>query len=958
MHPNLARQTVLADNASLETPTVPNREALQELQQRFLTVNEGRLARLRDSLQAKQRQCLEVLPLLFHTHIPSSPGYLDESGVPAGLANYNPEPAAFQLLQSFNRSAKLSHLQQSEPLLVSIYLMGSSGSIAQSTTSDLDIWLCYRSGLSTDQIQLLERKAEAISEWAEGFNLEVHFFLMDAHRFQGSDQRSLTGENCGSTQHFLLLDEFYRTGQLLAGAPPAWWFVPSTQETIYPEYIAQLQKGGQFKLDDGMDFGPIPQLPPGEFIGAGMWQLYKGIDSPHKSVLKLLLLEIYARAFPDVTSLAHQYKDAIHNNFLTLNDLDPYVLLYRRIESYLLEREETGRLELIRRCFYFKAGIPMSRNIRTLNWRRRLMQQLIGAWQWSDAYLKHLDGHRSWSVEDVMRERKLLINELTHSYRFLTQFAAEHQSSHLMSQQDLLILSRKLHAAFDRRRGKIDFIRIGQDVDLSHEKIRVYEGENRQQPEVPIWSAFSQSQHMEGEARPLKTAPGLLETLVWCHLNGLLDAHLHIPVFSRQSSVTEFEVRKTLATLRQTLPAGLAAMPQTNYFQPAYIERVLIFTNLGCDPLEHLTRRGLHKISARSNSLDFSALRENLVVTLDMVLINSWGEVVIERFANEALPQAMHFLLSRLSKQVRHGKPELESYCHNQTRSQPIAQRVKDLFEDAIKSLFNTTSQGPVRFLYNLGDQYQALQMNGKQVHPLRFDTETELVEWLGTDQSEPSPIQPDRLFETHRNQLKAILEHQQGQSGLTLVYGLNGRQAKLYLLDENGSLLTFKQPFLNLPTLLAPLLHFLKITEHRQRSEEDATHLPQRPIQCFELMNNRPSQPELRRTKLSGLLQKGRFINMQAVMERSNRGGYEYQMICNDKEFSTLELGEAFYPAVASYILGLRAQGQRYPVYITDLALTDRVLAGFPFGRAQTMHYVRAKLKLEQRINEAMRAL
>lgn len=956
MHSESLRQRNVADNAS--SSSTLERQRLHEIQQRFLTVNEGRLSRLRESLQAKQRRCLDILPLLFHTHLPNSPGYVDEPEVPSGLAHFLPSAADFQLLQTFNRSAKLDQMRQEDPKLVSLYLMGSSGSIGQSTTSDLDIWLCYRSDLEPSQIQLLERKAHAISHWAEGFNLEVHFFLMDAHRFQGSDQRSLTGENCGSTQHFLLLDEFYRTGQLLAGAMPAWWLVPSDRESEYDDLVSEYQRLGVLRLEHGIDFGAIPQLPPGEFIGAGMWQLYKGIDSPHKSVLKLLLLEVYARGFPDVSSLAHRFKEAIHRNFLTLNDLDPYVMLYRHIEGYLQQRGERERLELVRRCFYFKASIPLGKNIRTLNWRRRLMQQLIGEWGWSEAYIKHLDSHRSWSVEDVMTERRLLINELTHSYRFLTQFAAEHQSSHLMSQQDLLILSRKLHAAFDRRPGKIDFIRVGQDVDLSHEKIRVYEVQSPQQPDITLWSAFSQSQAGQDERQALKTAPGLLETLLWCHLNGLLDAHLHIPVFSRQDSISEFEIRKTLATLRQTLPAGLLGVPQTNYRQAAQVERVLMFTNLGSDPLAHLTRRGLHKISERSNSLDFSALRENLVATIDMVLINSWGEVMVERFADDALPQAMHFLLSRLGKQVDHAKPVIESYCHNQTRSQPIAQRVANLFEDAVNALFDGPQQGPVRFLYNLGDQYRALQMQGKKVQPLCFDTEAELVEWLGSDQPEPSLIQPDRRFETHRNQLGTVLALQLAQPALNLVYSVHGRQAKLYLLDENGSLLTFKQPFFNLPTLLAPWMHFLKITEHRQRSEEDATDLPQRHILCYELNNSRPNAPELKRTKLSGLMQQGRFINMQAVMDRGNASGYEYQMICNDKEFSTLELGEAFYPAVASYVLGLRAQGQRYPVYITDLALTDRVLAGFPFGQAQTMHYVRAKLKLEQRINEAMRVL
>lgn len=950
----------MTETSTVLTPDNATREALLETQRRFLTVNEGRLARLRDSLQVRQQQCLDLLPVLFHTHLPGLPGYLEDPSVPSGLVQYQPSNAAVTLALAFNRTLKASQLRNYSAQLMGLYLMGSSGSIAQSTTSDLDLWLCYKPDLDRSQILLLEEKARAISAWAEGFNLEVHIFLMNAQHFQGSDQRSLTGENCGSTQHFLLLDEFYRTGQWLAGALPAWWLVPSDREADHEALLEHYQSKNLIRRDEQINLGALPSLPPGEFIGAGMWQLYKGIESPHKSVLKLLLLEIYAREFPTVTSLAHQFKSAIYNNFLTLNDLDPYIQLYRRIETYLREREENDRLALVRRCFYFKVGIALSRPARAQNWRRQLMQQLINEWGWTGAEVAHLDSHRNWSVTDVMRERKLLVSELTHSYRFLTQFAAEHQSNHLMSQQDLLIISRKLHAAFDRRRGKIDFIRFGQDVDFSYEKVRIYERPSQRPEGDNFWAVYTREPDSDmDQETPLKSAPGLLEALLWCHLNGLLDAHLHIPIFSQQGQATEFEVRKTLATLRQVLPKASLDKPHHTYSQPAQIDRVLLFINLGYDPLQHLTRRGLQKISERSNSLDFSALRENLVGTLDVVVENSWGEITVERFAQaDALTQALQFLLTRLTKQKINRRPEIRAYCHNQTRPQSIGKRVQDLFDDAITAADRAHHGPSIRFLFNLGDQFQGMQLGDKQLRPVSFDTETALIDWLGTEQVERCPIYPDRLFETHRNHLKVVLSAQPADGGLLVVFQVTGRQATVYLLDEQASVLRFTQPYFNASTLLAPLLRFLKISEHRQRSEEDAIHLNQRSISCFEMTQEGSKLPVLKRQRLQGLLQENRFINIQAFMDRHGEGQYEYQMICNEEEFSTLELGDRFYTAVASYIVGLRAQGLRYPMYITDLALSDRIIAGLPYGQAQTLHYVRAKLRLEQRINDAMKLL
>ena len=46
----------------------------------------------------------------------------------------------------------------------------------------------------------------------------------------------------GSTQHNLLLEEFYRTSILVAGRYPMWWVVPPQFEKNYDEFIQWLQE--------------------------------------------------------------------------------------------------------------------------------------------------------------------------------------------------------------------------------------------------------------------------------------------------------------------------------------------------------------------------------------------------------------------------------------------------------------------------------------------------------------------------------------------------------------------------------------------------------------------------------------------------------------------------------------------------------------------------------------------
>lgn len=928
----------------------PSARHIREAEQRFLTVTQARLERLNQGLQPKQQQALSLIPFLFHTHYDGLPGFQKNDAMPTGIAQYFPDAALLRLAQTVFRQKIPQRMPLTQPKLYALYLMGSSGTIGQSSSSDLDIWVCYSPDLNAREIRDLTAKAEAISQWAAGFNLEVHFFLMNSRHFSGSAQQSLTGENCGSTQHVLLLDEFYRTAQPLAGPIPAWWLVPNHNESDYQATWHALQEATS-GLQYTPDFGAIDRIDAGEFIGAGMWQLYKAIDAPYKSVLKLLVLEMYAHDYPKVCSLAHRFKQEVYQMHLSLDDLDPYVMLYRAIEQYLTERNEPQRLELIRRCFYFKVGLSLSKPVRQKHWRREYMEYLVSDWGWSAYTLHHLDHFRTWSVDDVLNERRLIINELTHSYRFLTEFAQQHHSRHRMSQRDLVILSRKLNASFDRRPGKIDRISLGLDIDLSHEKIRLYERESKQEPGTYLWAAYHQSPEEVPTASPLKYSRSLLETLLWLHLNGLISAHLQIPVYPVRQPISEFELRMILSTLRQLIPSNSKKIPSDAFHQPAKVNQAVLFINVGDDPLKSLTARGLQKISERSNSLDYSGLRENLVASIDMVLLNSWGEVTVDRFTGHlAVADCLQTLLNRLSRSGQTELPNLETVCHNQTRPQAIATRVKELFADALDALENPL-KGDRRFVFRLSDDRILLQCQDKQWQYQQIDSDALWQQQLEQPLRQFSPLRFDRLL-TAESPIVSTLFAQHQANTLTIAVESRSGRCRYYLIDERGAMLQFDEPTPAPELVFTPLLRFLKVVEHRQRRNSDLNSQAQRKFQCFQVVRNKDGL-KLQSKRPKGLVSSGRFIGIQVNVDATSQGRYQYHVVCNEREFHSAVLGDDLYQAVASFVLGLRASGERYPIYITDLALTHAVIQRLPLGEDTTLDYLKLKRRLEQRINQ-----
>ena len=163
------------------------------------------------------QQVYSLLPTLLHYHHPLMPGYLD-GNVPKGICLYTPDETQRHYLNELElyRGMSVQDPPKGELPITGVYTMGSTSSVGQSCSSDLDIWVCHQSWLDSEERQLLQRKCSLLENWAASLGVEVSFFLIDENRFRHNESGSLGGEDCGSTQHILLLDEFYRTAVRLA----------------------------------------------------------------------------------------------------------------------------------------------------------------------------------------------------------------------------------------------------------------------------------------------------------------------------------------------------------------------------------------------------------------------------------------------------------------------------------------------------------------------------------------------------------------------------------------------------------------------------------------------------------------------------------------------------------------------------------------------------------------------
>lgn len=949
-----------ASSATVEAATVNTMRA------RFLEVQSGRMARMREALQPQQQSCVSLLPLLFHCNDASLPGYLTDD-VPSGILGFSPDPQTLKVARSkYRQFSGQVRRREDGPALVSVSLMGSSGSIAQSVRSDLDLWVCHRNGLSADELSLLEAKCARIESWARSFNLEVHVFLMNGTLFRGGERETLNGEYCGSTQHYLLLDEFYRTGIHLAGATPVWWYVPPELEDRYDEVVQDLFASGKVQERDVVDFGSIDRMPLDEFLGAAMWQLYKGIDSPWKSLLKLLLLECYLEdRDQDGGMLCHTFKQRVYDNELALDNLDPYLMLYRRIERYLTEQNHTERLELARQCLYQKIGITLSKPLsrgRT-HWRRELLSGMVKQWGWTRATLANLDGRDDWGIQQALQERHEIMREFTRSYRNMTRFARGLQGSGFMKTSDMRILGRKLQASFDRKPGKVETLNEGLAPNLSQEKVTLHQLPTRE-PGRYLWAAYVDLPltQLDKYPPPLKHARGFLEVLLWCHLNGLLSGHLHVPVYTQRSHLTDFEVKELMSTLRHHLAFPLPQAPQDAFRYPSRIQRVMLYANVGVDPMASLSQRGLQKISNRVDSLDFSALGENLVRTLDMVTVSTWQEVVCNRYTgHDALIQFLQGFFTQLRRQRNMPLPEVDVFCFCPHRSAAITQRLSQLIRDLVAAFFRSSESGTTRYLLRVEQTFYLCQFAEGRFYAEPADSIRQLYPLLAREQTAFSPLVLDRNALIRHPALKLVLASARPEQ-IVVCFQVTGQHIDYWVHDERGSLFHTRAINHGVSNLLNHLYRFLRNVELQQLTDGQGQFassvseldflVPQRRVTFLEV------KPPLQGQRARLVRWPGAEDDeldapkIQVMVDQGIEHGKTYIIYLDNEEFSSLEWGDDLFAEVAHRVFGLRNSQERFPVFINDLQFSEPVLAGLPDGRAQTYHYLYYKHKLERQLN------
>ena len=641
----------------------------------------------------------QLIPLLLHCNHPMLPGFIENA--PFGIFDFKLTDYQQDYLQNDypneNISAILPNINHTFLAINGIYIMGSIASVAQTTSSDLDIWVCHREDLSATELTKLEQKATALQHWAKQFEIDLNLFLMDEMRFRDFRySESMTAENSGSAQYMLLLDEFYRSAIRLAGKPLLWLHLLIEDETLYEQEVEKLIQNKTINPQEWVDFGGLGKFSANEYFGASLWQLYKGIDAPYKAIIKILLLEAYSWEYPHTNLIASDFKRHLLKDHTKDQLFDPYLEMLERVTSYLTQHKDFQRLDFVRRCFYIKATEDLW-YYKGKNWRFDLLEDLTHQWGWEPVKINDLNMRPFWKIRQVKQSYNIVVKMLMLSYRNLIHFARKHNVNALIMPQDISILTRKIYTVFEELPGKVMLINPQFSSNLAEDHItfihipaptKCHKAGWYLVNQPPNITAFSQMRHIEYN-------PNLHKLVAWAYFNGLLVANTQIYIYSEQVGLTE--LREFIADLANTFPVRVPPPTNEELHHPCEIRQLMVAVNLVADPTAELdtTKLEIHQ----SDLFSYGINEQSLVGSIDLIYRNVWNEIRTLHFEGA---NAILLALKVLSNKIHRGSTSPEAihvFSYSEKYRHTLASAVSALINKCISIQVGTESPSKIHNL-------------------------------------------------------------------------------------------------------------------------------------------------------------------------------------------------------------------------------------------------------------------
>ncbi len=603
-------------------------------EKKFLKQNQLSLLTAFDIFKTKQADLFQIIPYLLHENI-SFPGAKPiHELTPHGICDYIPSLETQDILKKYLGSENIPVTRHQRYAIEGLFTIGSTGSLAQTIDSDIDYWVCINEEhYSIQDLDLFKSKLEALEILAtQQFNTKVTFFLVDILKAKNNDFGDSSIESSGSAQARLLKEEFYRTMIYVEGKIPLWSVLPTAISVNY--YNSILDKVSNYpNLSRYIDLGDIHAISTSEYFGASIWQMFKWLKSPFKSVIKMALLEKYIYEYGKESLLCNKYKDEWMNSgdHLKLAQNDSYYILLKNLLKYYQNAEDDQSITILLTCFFLKLGISRDSQIDNtiFGLRKILLEKCMDKWGWNKNNVFEIGSFKTWQYSDIAYLSDTIEKYMVRKYKIVNKaFDSLFHGRSRISAEDRTVLGRKIFIEFSKQPGKVEKVLLVSRSDRHFQGLHLkYEKKNSK---VGTWGLFNKmpkSYHKHGES--LIKANTIEEIGAWLINNSLYNENSVINLVPNPTYVTFDDIRKLYKAMFE-------------FFKPV-IKKAIGF--------DHLLMKS--RVVCLFISINFYAPKQQQKVTeYTAIYLNSWGEMFCKSFYSKEGFASMDKTKQHIMKQI------------------------------------------------------------------------------------------------------------------------------------------------------------------------------------------------------------------------------------------------------------------------------------------------------------------
>lgn len=878
-----------------------------EISRLFQAYNKLKYENLLNRFHPGIRNNIRTLPLFFHVNKNLLPGYVNNT-VPCTVYNYIPDAEAIDQARLFN--SKFDYDYNSPALdhsIEAIYLQDNlkSGKVI--------LWIIHTKALNEQATELLKEKTAYICKWLESklFKIQYYVCTVDnmAIAYWGNKYNSIHPDKS------IFLDDFYSEGILIAGKSPAWWLIPPNMEDQHEQLINNIKTDQADTYEDIIDFGSIANARPQDYLTSAIINLTNIKLCPEESWLNILSLCHKLASSPSLDCTSHRIKQRIYSDACELIQYqDIYCDIINEISNSIYGREkEIVIARILRIIAYRHEKYSASINI---------YKTLLSSRQDNDS--QYLNNDKL--AYEYFQASGVIFRLIEQAFKWFIKKSGD-IAPHLISPNSgIETITYNLIRQIEQKNGYIQVTNISPLKNISPYDICLQHNTSNHENN---WSLNIID--YDRNCFELRHGNNPVEVIAWAVFNHVIDDKTRISVICPYLSIKQTHIADIIKILLRYLPE-LAS-------QDISLETYINDEKPKNDILI-LHEENSENINSKNN------------IHLYRFSISNYGEVVFKEY--NGINGFLDFVCEALSSDIKTNNKQHVVSMHNTSSSlgYSFINEARRIYNNVRNFVFDS-KQKRTHFIDTFNDHYYAILRNNDTLVPYNNIINIYPEEYFEyTD----SNILMHFSSEVQNNNLLNYLYRNNIYGYLQVFYRINDNISHIYILDENGVLTRFSQPFHDRQSFLNQWLMFLYNTKQKIKTltNQDAT-LPN--IEICELTYSNMGQLVKTHLNASMLPSDGRYFDLKVAIFEKN-GKQSIALKCDGKEFTSTEYGNEIFDKLGKYLAKYSRRGANNPIYLTDIETPLSLLKINDVKKLHIRDYIKYKRNIEQRLNRIINKL